>query len=392
MEMALVLIVAALLLGLRSRKLASRVRVLQARLEQPVEAPETVGFDQYLRDEIIRNQAFIDEAAAATEAQAPEQAEMLAMRKQFLELELAAHPAQGNPVAFCRTLAEGMRGLVEQLRPQPETVVETETVEAQPESGTEAASPTQDSEAAMRELRDTHDDELDHLRTVINNQQDAMSALRARLKESEQDIEGMDGILEKLDEFERQSLELQQSLEVLEAENERLKQARERKEPASAEVADRDPAQLNGLKTMVGKQQATISTLQDLIRELAPEASKARELQEAIARIERSNRELNGCVAVLEDENAMLREELAEIQAYLDQQDELHAEQPEAEPADPDADPDPSAEDAMRELEIKVQELEALVEFKDAAIEEMEKQYNALQAKYLAATGKKNPD
>jgi len=34
----------------------------------------------------------------------------------------------------------------------------------------------------------------------------------------------------------------------------------------------------------------------------------------------------------------------------------------------------------------------ALVEFKDAAIEELEKQYNALESRYLAATGEKKVD
>lgn len=387
LEFALVISVIAALFALRSRRLARRVQALREQLDQPAEVPQAVGFDQYLRDEIIRNQAFIDQAAATQDSRERSAGEALAMRKQFLELELTAQASKGNPVQFCQTLTEGMRSLIEQLRPEPETVIETATADA-PVAESAAKEPAEDSAAKMRELRDTHQDELGHLRKVINNQQDAMGALRARLKDSEGEIAGMEGILEKLDEFERQSLELQQSLQVLEAENERLKLAKRRNEPGSAKDAERDPAQLSGLKNMVGKQQATISSLQDLIRELAPEASKARELQEAIAQIQRTNQELNGCVAVLEDENNMLRDELAEIQAYLDAQERTAAEAVEA----AEMQGDQSSEDMMRELEIKVQELEALVEFKDAAIEEMEKQYNALQARYLAATGKKKVD
>lgn len=387
LEFALVISVIAALFALRSRRLARRVQALREQLDQPAEVPQAVGFDQYLRDEIIRNQAFIDQAAATQDSRERSAGEALAMRKQFLELELTAQASKGNPVQFCQTLTEGMRSLIEQLRPEPETVIETATADA-PVAESAAKEPAEDSAAKMRELRDTHQDELGHLRKVINNQQDAMGALRARLKDSEGEIAGMEGIHEKLDEFERQSLELQQSLQVLEAENERLKLAKRRNEPGSAKDAERDPAQLSGLKNMVGKQQATISSLQDLIRELAPEASKARELQEAIAQIQRTNQELNGCVAVLEDENNMLRDELAEIQAYLDAQERTAAEAVEA----AEMQGDQSSEDMMRELEIKVQELEALVEFKDAAIEEMEKQYNALQARYLAATGKKKVD
>ena len=57
-------------------------------------------------------------------------------------------------------------------------------------------------------------------------------------------------------------------------------------------------------------QQQTIHNLQSLLQELAPEASKAKQLEEAIANIERANMELDSCVAVLEDENTMLRAEL----------------------------------------------------------------------------------
>ena len=395
MEFILALGAVGLFLWWRSNKLARRVEALQTRTGQPAEVPEPIAFDQYLRDEVIRNQAFIEQAAASQDAQERDSAQLLEMRKQFLELELAAQAEESNPVEFCRTIADGMRGFIEQLRPEPATVVEKETVEmqSQPDVGPDASE--DDSSAAPRELRDTHDEELDHLRQVINNQQDAMAALRAGLKDNGNEVEGAEGILEKLDQFERESIELQQALQVLEAENERLKQARQANEPAGVEVADRDPAQLSGLKSMVGKQQATISTLQDLLRDLAPEASKARELQDAIARIHRTNEELDGCVAVLEDENAMLRAELEEIQAYLDQQDKERVEadatvEQSGSPADAATDED--SEEMMREMEIKVQELEALVEFKDAAIEEMEKQYNALQAKYLAATGKKRLD
>jgi len=159
-----------------------------------------------------------------------------------------------------------------------------------------------------------------------------------------------------------------------------------------------DPAQLTGLKSMLGDQQQTIHNLQSLLQELAPEASKAKELEEAIANIERANMELDSCVAVLEDENSMLRAELEAINAQLEQQElqEKAAAEIEEDPGIEietlDSETELSADDEKHQLEIKVEELEALVEFKDAAIEELEKQYSSLESKYMAISGEKTVD
>ncbi|HFD81507.1 MAG TPA: hypothetical protein ENK05_14135 [Gammaproteobacteria bacterium] len=212
---------------------------------------------------------------------------------------------------------------------------------------------------------DTRDAEIGHLRAVIDNQQDTMKALRAQLEQ--QEFEGLAEILQQLDEFERQGVELERCLLVLEQENIRLKAARASGDGVDA--ASLEGERLDDLQSMVGQQQQTIDSLRNMIRELAPEAGKARELENAMEGIQSANRELKGCVAVLEDENALLRSELEQIQGRLasgDGRDE----------ADP-----------RREvLEARVQELEALVAFKDSAIEEAERRYQQLEAEYKALT------
>jgi hypothetical protein len=403
-EVAVVLLAVAAAFFLRSRVLSGRVQTLQRQLQRAQEVPEPVTYDQYLRDAIIRNEAIVEQAAVAEDDAERKAAELLRMRKQFLELELAAHALDNNPVQFQDTLAAGLSELIEQLRPAAETV-EVSAAE-EPSIAVSAAPPAVSPNSdAGRVTRDTHDDEFDRLKQVINNQQDAMAALRAELKAREADIQDLDTILGKLDEYEQHDLELQQCLKVLERENQRLKAVRSGDHQSrSVSGEGMKPAQLLGLKNMIGNQQKTIANLQDLIRELAPEASKAADLEAAILSIQRANRELNSCVAVLEDENAMLRAELEAVNAQLDSQEtagRTDVAEPDVALAEPDVSVDDDADtgDAMagqlsvnekkQQLEIKVQELEALLEFKDAAIEELEKQYNTLESKYLALTGEK---
>ena len=396
-EFTVLLLVLAVVLLLRSKALSARVRMLQGELKKANAEADPIGFDQYLRDAIIRNQALIEGAAVAEDKAEKEAGELLGLRKKFLELELAAHALEKNPVQFQQTLATGFSELIEQMRPEAETVTLAAAQEpsVQPSS---AESATADEAAAPRGTLDTHDQEFNRLKKVINNQQDAMSALRAELKAREADIEDLDGILRKLDEFEQHDGELQQCLKILERENEQLKAAKSSDRGDAAKVKSLSPAQLGGLKNMIGNQQKTIANLQDLIKELAPEASKAADLEAAISGIQRANQELNSCVAVLEDENAMLRAELESVNAQLDRQEALRDaaadavsvvrddSEPEVDEASADGS---SADDERQQLEIKVQELEALVEFKDAAIEELEKQYNKLEAKYHALSGGK---
>ncbi len=384
LELAILALVAAAILMLRGNRLARKARALEKELgKQAEEVPEPVSFGQYLRDEVIRNEGLIDQAAASKDESEKKAAELLGFRKRFLEIELEALELEKNPVAFQDRLAAGLCELRELMRPEAETVeaeqqpVVTDELEEAPDDEGD------DGGEEERRIIDTSQDELNHLKTVINNQQDAMAALRAQIEEHASEVEGIDSVLQQLEDFEKQSTELERCLMVLESENERLKAIQDSGGQAAGAIAPADPAQLTGLKNMVGSQQQTIDGLRSLIGELMPEADKAAQLEEVLDRIHRTNQELSGCVSVLEDENTMLRNELEMITRQLEEQEAAAAEEPVSEPAQDAA----GDSEQLQELEIKVQELEALVEFKDATIEELEKQYNVLEAKYREATG-----
>ena len=110
LEVAFVLLVIALVFFIRSKSLAGRVQLLQRKLKkaQAQDAVEAVSFDQYLRDEVIRNQELIDSAAASDDDAEKKAAELLRMRNQFLELEIEVRSLENNPVKFQDRLAAGM--------------------------------------------------------------------------------------------------------------------------------------------------------------------------------------------------------------------------------------------------------------------------------------------
>lgn len=374
LELALLGLVASILLVFRGSALERRVRALRRKLKAlaQAETPEPVGYDQYLRDGVLRNRELMEQARASDDEAEKRVAELLAFREKFLELELEAVDLEANPVAFQDRLAAGLCELVEAMRPEAapaETEPEAEAETEQLEEITE-----EDLAGGESGQRDTSEEEIRHLKDVINNQHDAMRALRAQLEERAVDTEGMEPLLEQLDAFEQQSEELERCLKVLEAENERLRQ---QAGPDGAAAADEGSGeggelQISGLKSMVGSQQETILGLRKMVQELVPEADKAQELEATMDSIQRTNQELSSCVAVLEDENAMLRAELESVAAQLEvQEKDVEAGQGVAPPA-------------IEALEIKVQELEALVEFKDATIEELEKQYADLEERYAA--------
>ncbi|MEA3241903.1 MAG: hypothetical protein U9Q19_00520 [Pseudomonadota bacterium] len=168
LEFLLLLLVVTLFFTIRSKNLAGRLRVLQEKLNKAEQLPEPVTFDQYLRDEVIHNQQLIERAAASQEDAEKKVAEVMNLRKQFLQLEVEARALETNPIAFQDKLADGLSELIERLRPEAEIVME----------------PVVEAAAEQRKLIETHDAEFDRLKEVINNQQDAMEALRKAEDES----------------------------------------------------------------------------------------------------------------------------------------------------------------------------------------------------------------
>src|SRR5690606_5633921 len=102
--------------------------------------------------------------------------------------------------------------------------------------------------------------------------------------------------------------------------------------------------------------------LQDLLEQLRPEAGKAHELEDMLNDMARSNKELNTCVTVLEDENRSLRDQINSLEQQVAG-------------ARGDGDTDIAA------FQQRIQELESLLEFKDATLEQLEQDLDRLRKK-----------
>lgn len=402
LEVLLLVSIVAVATTLRSRALSRKVRELLAREPEVIEA-DAVPYAAYLRDELLKTRTLLEQQGK--DGDAPD---WLRARQRFLELELEAREVAEDPLAFQEKLDAGFQALLEQYCPLPEAVAET--VQLVEEAAPPAEADASPVEASTRISDDElHKKEVLRLRDLIGHQQDAMRNLRTELESRAGEIDELEAIVAQLDAFEAQTSELVRCIEVLEQENERLKQARKEGVTAGAGTS---PEELDRLKGMVNDQQSTISRLQGMLEQLRPEAGKAHALEGMLDKVVKSNKELNTCVKVLENENQHLRDQLD----TLGQQAAMPAAEPDPDIAAfqqriqelesllefKDATLEQLEQDLERaraqggregdaELEIKVQELEALLEFKEAAIEELEKQYAELEAKYLELSGTEIP-
>lgn len=407
LEVLLLVSIVAVAMTLRSRALSRQVRELLAREPEVIEA-DAVPYEAHLRDELLKTRTLLEQQGE--EEDAPD---WLRARQRFLELELEAREVAEDPLAFQEKLDAGFQALLEQYRPAPEVV--TETVQLVEETAPAEAGESPAEASARISDDELHKKEVLRLRDLIGHQQDAMRNLRTELESRAGEIDELEAIVAQLDAFEAQTAELVRCIEVLEQENERLKQARKEGGIAGAGTS---PEELDRLKGMVNDQQSTIGKLQGMLEQLRPEAGKAHALEGMLDKVVKSNKELNTCVKVLENENQHLRDQLdslgqqaavpaaesnRDIAAFQQRIQELESllefkdatleqlEQDLERARAQGAPADDAAVSGDGELEIKVQELEALLEFKEAAIEELEKQYAELEAKYLELSGTEIP-
>lgn len=292
--------------ALREARAAVKIETVERHVTDS--APQR-GYADFLGEQIEQSSLLLghDPAAGdeASDAAGPGDRQMLAVRHQFLQLELDVQrfADADDPLARRSRVIAGMQALLDGLGPQsPDAPVSSDAAEAA--GPAETATRLRSEEQKLR-------DQIEHLRSVIGNQHGVMRELRQLLEEHGADSDELQEALRKLGDAEAQGVELQRCLEVMEQENARLKQS-----PGRGAGSNAGP-DAEMLRDLVGSQQRTISKLQGMLQTLASDPAKARELEEAIGKIQRANNELHSCVMVLEDENSMLRGRIETLEERL---------------------------------------------------------------------------
>lgn len=301
--------------ALREARSAVKVETVEGRVAGS--APQR-DYADFLGEQLEQSSLLLGDASAQTDASADAgirtDRQMLAARHQFLQLELDVqrHADANDPMARRSQVIAGMQALLDGLGLQSAEAIESVENDA-------AAVPAGGASRARSEEQKLRD-QIEHLRSVIGNQHDVMRELRQLLEEHGADSDELHEALRKLGDAEAQGVELQRYLEAMEQENLRLRHA-----AASGTVAAGVSPDAEMLRDLVGSQQRTIGKLQNMLQSLSADPEKARELEEAIGKIQRANNELNSCVMVLEDENSMLRGRIETLEEQLAGLDAEHA-------------------------------------------------------------------
>ncbi len=219
----------------------------------------------------------------------------LRLRRDFLGLELEWAEAAGDD-ARDRALVAGMQGL---LANNPWPPAEA----AEPAPAAEVPDHHLDRETVLEQ-------QLSNLQAVIDNQHQAMRELRSLLEQAVPESEARQQALAHLETAEQQGEALARQAARL---TEQVTPGADR-----AEAAGEEGSLAEDLHHLVGNQQQEIDRLWSLVQAAFPDSEPPPALAEAVEQMGRVNRELGGCVQVLEQENERLRGEVDSLRRQID--------------------------------------------------------------------------
>ncbi|WJW76535.1 hypothetical protein QVG61_05450 [Thiohalobacter sp. IOR34] len=226
--------------------------------------------------------------------------QMLAARHQFLQLELDVQSlSRKDPESRRKRLVEGMQSLLSSLLPDKDGANDAAV-------GTTETRGEKDAAGLSREQQ--LEEQLSHLRGVIDNQHEVMRELKHMLEETLDDSPQAQEIMHKLLDAEGRSKEMEAFLAGFAS-----------PEAMASKGGTVHHPDTDMLRDLVGNQQQTIDHLRNMLRDILPETEETKRLCDALNKVQRTNQELGTCVQVLEDENLRLRDQVDSLQARLDE-------------------------------------------------------------------------
>jgi len=325
-----------------------------------------------------------DKSTESAPSPTEEQIELLQAREQFLRVEKEAAEQLEHEINFWDRVYSGMQSLIEQFKTTEvitEVATETETIVDEKVESKETV-------VYIETQGKKIDGEVNKLKDIIYEQENALSSLKKSLESAETDAPddspALAAIREQLETLERQLSDSKMCMEVLEMENDRLQEEvdkmGERHGALFDESGDGDETDdsdestsmidLEQMKEVMADQEAKIDQLLSTIDSLEIEASQAEKLKETLSGFTRTSKEMMSCIAILEEENERLQE------AASHETDDQAEEKVEA--------PVVSNDEETAELQSKVSELEEELIKKDVAFAQLQDEFSSMEAEYLS--------
>ena len=310
-----------------------------------------------------------------------EQIELLQAREQFLHVEKEAAEQLEHEINFWERVYAGMQTLLKQFK-TTEVSTETETVVDEKVESKETV-------VYIETQGKKIDGEVNKLKDIIYEQENALSSLKKSLESAEtdspEDSPALQEIRAQLEALERQLNDSKMCMEVLEMENDRLQEEVDKMgERHGALFEDGDESEeaeesssmidLDQMKEVMAEQEAKIDQLLSTIDSLEIEASQSEKLKETLNGFTRTSKEMMNCIAILEEENERLQEAASH---ETDEESEDVADVVEETPV-------ATNNEETAELQSKVSELEEEIIKKDVAFAQLQDEFSSMEAEYLS--------
>ena len=324
-----------------------------------------------------------DESTESAPSPTEEQIELLQAREKFLLVEKEAAEQDEHEINFWDRVYAGMQNLIEQFKTtEVITEVSTET-----ENIVDEKVESKETVVYIETQGKKIDGEVNKLKDIIYEQENALSSLKKSLESAEtdapEDSPALQAIREQLEALERQLNDSKMCMEVLEMENDRLQEEVDKMgtrhdalfEEGDDEEDDSEDStsmiDLDQMKEVMAEQEAKIDQLLSTIDSLEIEASQAEKLKETLSGFTRTSKEMMSCIAILEEENERLQEASAH---ETDIASEDVAEEA----------PIVANNEEAAELQSKVSELEEELIKKDVAFAQLQDEFSSMEAEYLS--------
>ncbi|MDH5766633.1 MAG: hypothetical protein OEZ38_11520 [Gammaproteobacteria bacterium] len=305
-------------------KLKEIIKKLKSTQQVKDETTQTSQYTDYLKQEIDRNSGKIKTLKSSLEnpegtttdkneddnvdEQSNNRILLLTIRDELLNSEISSNEHNEDENRFWSSLYKNLQDISDKhLKRIEETVIKEEI------HVNKIIKKSNDTILQIEPQGKKIDTEVNKLKDILYDQENSISALTKALKKASDDHPDpetkstLKALHSQVSELETNLNESRTCLEILEAENERLQS--ELAETKNHKDSMRDPPTIEPAST-TQELQENINELELTIETLKIEADQAEELHKVINNFTQNSHEMMGCIAVLEDKNKQLSNEI----------------------------------------------------------------------------------